>query len=64
MKKKILVTGGAGFIGSHFIKKIIGKYKVVCVDNFNDYYEPKLKKDRIRTQKRHFKLYKAEILRL
>ena len=34
-KKQILVTGGAGFIGSHLCELLIQKgYYVVCVDNF------------------------------
>ncbi len=41
----ILVTGGAGFIGSAVIKKLVEKgEEVVCVDN---YYNPQLKRDRI-----------------
>ena len=33
--KKILLTGGAGFLGSHLSKKLLDKkYKVLCVDNF------------------------------
>jgi len=40
----IMVTGGAGFIGSHVCDRLlsIGK-KVVCVDNLNPYYPPKIK---------------------
>lgn len=45
---KILVTGGAGFIGSHVTKQLIDRGDtVVIVDNFNDYYDPQLKRDRI-----------------
>ena len=42
----ILVTGGAGFIGSHFVELMLNKTedKVVCIDNFNDYYDPRLKR--------------------
>ncbi|MBU0707405.1 GDP-mannose 4,6-dehydratase, partial [Patescibacteria group bacterium] len=44
----ILVTGGAGFIGSHTIKRLLDNGdSVVCVDNFNDYYDPQIKEDRI-----------------
>lgn len=54
MKKKskkpetILVTGGAGFIGSATTKALIDRGdRVVIIDNFNDYYDPKIKEDRI-----------------
>ena len=34
--KKVIVTGGAGFIGSHLTKKLIQDgYKVILIDNFN-----------------------------
>lgn len=41
----ILVTGGAGFIGSHFIKHLLATRPepIVCLDNFNDFYSPALK---------------------
>lgn len=46
---KILITGGAGFIGSALAKKLMDRGdKVVLIDNFNDYYDPRLKKDRIK----------------
>ena len=34
MKKKIIITGGLGFIGSKLIKKLIKKYKIIVLDNF------------------------------
>ena len=44
----ILVTGAAGFIGMHFSKRLLEEgYEVVGIDNLNDYYNPKLKEDRL-----------------
>ncbi|MGW8184969.1 MAG: NAD-dependent epimerase/dehydratase family protein [Candidatus Moraniibacteriota bacterium] len=61
---KILITGGAGFIGSNLAKKLMDRGdKVVIIDNFNDYYDPQLKKDRIKKYLKgyNFKLYKGDI---
>ena len=45
---KILVTGGAGFIGSATTKRLIAEgHDVVVIDNFNSYYDVQLKHDRI-----------------
>lgn len=46
----ILVTGAAGFIGSNLVKAIFRRYdevKVVGIDNMNDYYDPRLKEERL-----------------
>ena len=47
MKKNILITGAAGFIGFHLAKRLHsrGDY-VIGYDNFNDYYDPLLKRNR------------------
>lgn len=61
---RILVTGGAGFIGSHTVKALLDRGdKVICVDNFNDYYDPDVKKENIRPflNNGKFKLYKSDI---
>lgn len=44
MVRKVLVTGGAGFIGSHVCEALLSReIKVACLDNFNDFYNPELK---------------------
>lgn len=49
MKQKILITGTAGFIGYHVAKRFIeAGYDVVGLDSINDYYDPKLKFDRLK----------------
>ncbi|MDU2197614.1 MAG: NAD-dependent epimerase [Peptostreptococcaceae bacterium] len=48
MKEKILVTGGAGFIGFHLSELLLNKnYEVVGIDNMNDYYDIRLKEGRL-----------------
>ena len=45
----VLVTGGAGFIGASVAKALLESGdRVVVLDNFNRYYDPKLKEDRLR----------------
>ncbi|MBN1298773.1 MAG: GDP-mannose 4,6-dehydratase, partial [Actinobacteria bacterium] len=61
----VLVTGGAGFIGSHFCRRLIEmKSRVVCMDNFNDYYDPAIKEKNISDiiKSSRFALYRADIL--
>ncbi len=44
----ILVTGGAGFIGSHLCGRLMSEgHQVVCLDNFNDFYNPGIKRRNI-----------------
>ncbi|MCD8829760.1 NAD-dependent epimerase [Staphylococcus gallinarum] len=60
---KILITGAAGFIGSHLAKKLIAQQnEVIGVDNINDYYSVSLKEDRLKSiGDNHFTFYKLNL---
>ena len=47
--KNILITGGAGFIGSHLVGRLLGEgdWQITVVDNFNDFYAPEVKRANI-----------------
>ena len=59
-----MITGGAGFIGYHLIKRLLyeGSY-IICIDNINDYYDVKLKHSRLKYLKPYDRLtfIKADI---
>lgn len=47
---RILITGTAGFIGSHLSKKLIAQgHNVIGIDNINDYYDVRIKEDRLKS---------------
>lgn len=54
----ILVTGGAGFIGSHLVDELLSHgYEVVVVDNFSDFYNPAFKEKNIRRHESNKKFH-------
>ena len=61
--RKILITGCAGFIGYHCTKKFLSKkFKVIGIDNLNNYYDVKLKKNRLKNiNNKKFIFYKKSL---
>lgn len=60
----ILITGGAGFIGSSLADKLLALgHQVIVLDNFNDYYNPAIKRKNIEIalQNNKYKLYEGDI---
>ena len=49
---KTLVTGFAGFIGSHLTERLLNDgHTIIGIDEFNDYYDPKIKERNISSLK-------------
>lgn len=60
----ILVTGGAGFIGSHLCERLVeNHHQVTCVDNFCDFYDPEIKENNIKKLNLYpnFTLFRVDI---
>ena len=67
MTKSFLITGAAGFIGAALAKKLLSEgEKVIGIDNINDYYDPSLKKARLKqldiySNDKYWSFYKISI---
>ena len=63
--RHVLITGGAGFIGSHLVARLLaeGGWRVSVVDDFNDFYDPAIKRRNAAmfADRPEFRLFEADI---
>lgn len=63
MERTYLITGGAGFIGSHLVDRLIDNANIVCVDNFDPFYPQSIKENNIKEhlKKPNYQHYRIDI---
>lgn len=59
---KVLVTGGAGFIGSHTVERLLTQgHQAGILDSFNDYYDPAIKRENIRAMRDAITVHEGDL---
>jgi UDP-glucuronate 4-epimerase len=65
VNRNILVTGGAGFIGSHLVERLLAENigRIAALDNFNEFYSPAIKRSNLAaaSEDPQFRLYETDI---
>jgi UDP-glucuronate 4-epimerase len=59
---RVLVTGGAGFIGSHLVESLLAAgHEVAILDDFNDYYDPQIKRANIAAVSKNVAIHAVDL---